>query len=315
MIKKIRQPVYTMVGTVLLALAATACVSWADEPIKSETEPAAELSAANEPTDEVEKEIVAKSEKDADKRRESILNEATDALERTEQALKALEEKRIDDALADLAIATGKLDLIVARDPSLALAPTDVAVTYREIFASNADIKAVINAADKALGEGRVQDARHMLSKLGSEVVTTVTQLPLATYPDAIKDIVPLIDDGEIELAKQELETALGTVVLTDYVTPLPYLRAEQMLTQAEKLAETSERSDEQNEELASILSAVREELNLGELLGYGTEGNYASLYEELDKIEGKTSDGKHGKGFFDQMTNRMAEWWSSLTN
>jgi len=269
----------------------------------------------SEATNEADEALVAESEKDADKRRESILTEATEALEQTEEALKALEEKRTVDALEALAVTTGKLELIVAREPDLALAPTDVAVTYREILASNDSVEKVIESAQEALDDGRVQDARYLLDDMGSEIVTTVTQLPLVTYAAAIKEIAPLIDAGEIERAKQELEAVLQTVVLTDYVTPLPYLRAEQLLDSAEVLAENSDRSEEQNEELSRQLAQVRENLELGEILGYGSTDNYAPLYAELDQIEEKTRDGKHGKGVFDTVRSTMSDWWDSIAS
>ena len=219
--------------------------------------------------------------------------EATEALKQTEQALKALEEERIENALSALAVTTGKLELIVAREPDLALAPTDVSVTYHDILASNDDIERLIDSAEDALDDGRVQDARRLLNDMGSEIVTTVTELPLETYAAAIKKIAPMIDVGEIKQAKQDLETVLQTVVLTDYVTPLPYVRAEQWLKSAEELAEMSERSEKQNEELASLLVEVRKNMELGELLGYGNSDSYASLHDELDQIEEKTSEGK----------------------
>lgn len=70
-----------------------------------------------------------------------------------------------------------------------------------------------------------VQRARSLLEGLGSEIVFTVTNLPLATYPDAIKAIVPMIDEGRIKEAKVALGLALNTLVLTNHVVPLPILR------------------------------------------------------------------------------------------
>ncbi|MGL1204106.1 YfdX family protein, partial [Vibrio parahaemolyticus] len=46
------------------------------------------------------------------------------AVSETGNALKALDEGKKDDALADLEKTTGKLELILARDPQLTLAPT-----------------------------------------------------------------------------------------------------------------------------------------------------------------------------------------------
>ncbi len=317
--KKIADSV--ILATLLVLLALPSC-SWAQNTTEKAPETRTEalpmteeLPMSSEATDMADEALVAESEKQADKRRETILAEATEALKQTEQALKALEEERIEDALSALAVTTGKLELIVAREPDLALAPTDVSVTYRDILASNDDIERVIDSAEAALDDGRVQDARRLLNGMGSEIVTTVTELPLVTYAAAIKKIAPLIDAGEIKQAKQDLETVLQTVVLTDYVTPLPYVRAEQLLKRAEELAEMSDRSEKQNDELASQLAEVRKNLELGELLGYGNTDSYESLHDELDQIEEKTSDGKQGKGIFDKLRSTMSELWTSVTS
>ena len=301
---------------VVIALLTLPSCSWAENATELTPETkTVELSISSEASNEVDEALVAESEKDADNRREAILAEATQALEQTEQALKALEEKRTDDALEALATATGKLDLLIAREPDLALAPTDVSVTYRDILASNDDIETMIEAAEDALDDGRVQDARQLLTGMGSEIVTTVTELPLVAYTATIKEIAPLIDAEEFETAKLELESVLKTVVLTDYVTPLPYLRAEELLTQAEELAELSDRTKEKNQELNGLLAEVRKNLELGEMLGYGNGESYQSLRLELDQIEEKTSDGKHGKGIFDKMNDKMSELWTSITS
>jgi hypothetical protein len=51
--------------------------------------------------------------------REKILTEAKATLDETENAIKALNEDKSNDALAALEKATGKLELILARDPEL----------------------------------------------------------------------------------------------------------------------------------------------------------------------------------------------------
>lgn len=75
-----------------------------------------------EATKAVQPEVRVQANTQIEERRKRILQEAIDALARTKDALSALEEERRDDALEALAIVTGKLKLIVARDPTLALA-------------------------------------------------------------------------------------------------------------------------------------------------------------------------------------------------
>lgn len=241
------------------------------------------------------------------------MQEAIDALSATKDALKSLEEERIEDALDALATTIGRLELIVAREPSLMLAPTDVAVVERDVLGSREAIRDAIRRAEDALDEGRIQDARRILRGLGSEIVLSVTNLPLATYPDAIKRIAPLIDEGEIAEAKAGLQAALNTLVVTEHVLPLPVLRAEALLDRAEELAEQEDRSDEDNDTLTNSLSAVRNQLEMAELLGYGDSGDFEELYAQIDRIKERTEGGRSGEGLFDNIKNSMSKLWGSI--
>ncbi|MDH3491528.1 MAG: YfdX family protein [Gammaproteobacteria bacterium] len=78
--------------------------------------------------------------------------ETTKAVQAEVQAEANIQtEERVDDALEALAVATGKLELIVARNPELALAATDVSITTHDIFASAEAIRAALKSAKKAL--------------------------------------------------------------------------------------------------------------------------------------------------------------------
>ena len=71
-----------------------------------------------------------------------------------------------------------------------------------DLFANTETIEAMTDEALDALKHGEVQQARHVLALLASEIVIAVTNIPLASYPAAVKSVVPLIDQGKIEEAK-----------------------------------------------------------------------------------------------------------------
>jgi len=108
----------------------------------------------------------------------------------------------------------------------LSLASTGVTAATKSVVGSRSAIERAIEDAKDLLDDGRVQDARRILNGLASEMVITVTNIPLGTYPDAIKAIAPMIDDGEIEAARHGLQAALNTLVLADHIVPLPVLRS-----------------------------------------------------------------------------------------
>jgi hypothetical protein len=128
----------------------------------------------------------------------------------------------------------------------------------------------------------------------------------MATYPAAIKSAARLIDSGEIDNAKAELVRALNTLVVTSVAFPLPVLRAEAAMAKAEKLAETDRRDAKQNEELSTLLSSVRTEIEMAQILGYGKKADFKPIFDQVKSIEQKSAGGKSGKGWFDELKTRI---------
>lgn len=250
----------------------------------------------------------AQVDKQTAEKRKKLVADATDAIVDTELALKALEDKKNDEALKALASVTGKIELIVARDPKLALAPVRTDVVTYDLFASLDTIKASIREARKALGDGEILKARPLVAGLASEIQFRTTNIPLATYPEAIKAITPLIDAGKIDEAKAQLQAALNTLVITTEMVPLPKLRAENLLNEAQILAEKKDRSQDENDELARHLASAREQLQMAELLGYGKKKEYKSIYAQLAKIERESGGGKSVTGGFNKIKKQLSE-------
>ncbi|BAO45629.1 conserved hypothetical protein [Thiolapillus brandeum] len=244
----------------------------------------------------------------ANDQRKKITEEAVAAIAQTQKALEALNKGKTDEAIKDLEVVTGKLELIMARDPKLALVPVDVSLVTYDLYADVDTVKAVIKEASEALDDGKVQDARRLMSSLASEVVISTTSIPLATYPAAIKAISPLLDKGETEKARTALQAALDTLVVETEVVPLPLLRSQYMLAAAEKLAGKKDRSADENKELDDLLKAAREELKLAEVLGYGNGKDFKPLYKQIDAIKKKAANGNSGSGWFNELKEKLSE-------
>ena len=270
------------------------------------------LPARPEPKPEVVTEVQPEVQKETDSqaadKRKQVLDEAVSALALTKSALAALDEKESARALATLAEVTGKLELIVAREPTLALAPVDVRTIVHDLFANTETVEAMTDEALDALKHGEVQRARRVLALLASEIVITVTNIPLASYPAAVKAVVPLIDQGKIEEAKAALQSALSTLVEERSVLPLPVLRAKLLLKRAEPLVEDGQRSEASNERLETLLNEARQQLEMAELLGYGKRKDFEPLYAELKKIKEKTGGGGCGKGWLDEVKAKLSK-------
>jgi hypothetical protein len=77
--------------------------------------------------------------------------DATSAIGETQAALKQLDEGRKQEALDALERATGKLEIILARDTSLTLAPGGIDA-----------VKKIRQQAEDLIEADRLQDARHL---------------------------------------------------------------------------------------------------------------------------------------------------------
>jgi len=258
------------------------------------------------------------------KRRHAMLEEAHSALDETNAALQALDTGDSKTALDALERATGKLELLVARDPALALAPVDIDFVTHDLYATPDDIRIARSQAEDLLDDGQVQQARSILSGLASEIDIRVTNIPLATYPDAIKEVTPLIDDGKTEEAKEALNIALGTLVVTHNVISLPVLRARAALDEAQDLVKTngSSKGDQAKAESPSkqdqakiqgLVDTAREQLEIAELLGYGNEKDYETYRKQIAELEGKIGENQETDSVFAKLRRSLDEFETSF--
>jgi hypothetical protein len=238
--------------------------------------------------------------------RERLIAEAVSALQETQTALLAINEGQRDKALEALARATGKLEILLAREPGLALAPVDVSVVTRDVIADKRALQSLRDRAEQALRNGHLQDARHLIADLASETALQVSNLPLATYPAALRSAAAQLERNQLEAAAATLQTALSTVVVQETIYPLPIHRAGVALREAKTLAEKANRTDAENQRLALAIGRAREEIQLGQALGYGDDTAMRQMVAEIDQIQAKTSGKKSGRGFFDRIDSLL---------
>jgi YfdX protein len=252
-----------------------------------------------EATGSVQSEIDAERRGVVEAKRKAMLEEGISAVEETKNALSALEKNSKDEALAALQKATGKLEILVSRDPKMALTPIDVDVIAHDIYSSLEAIKRAKDEAEDLLEDGKVQKARPLIKALASEIVIRTTNLPLGTYPSAIKAVAPLIDAGKVDQAKEALQQALNTLVVTENVIALPLLRAELMLEHADELAQKPSKTGAEHEEAKRLMVNARYQLVLAEALGYGEKHDYQQLTGMLDQVDTQLAEKKASKDTF----------------
>lgn len=307
---KPKTTVSTLALATILGLTA-AFAQGSEQPSKSNTNAAV--------SESVQDEAAAK----VDEKRKALLSDATSALDKTKEALEALDDAASEAALEALAVATGKLQSVVVRDPDLALAPVDVQLVQRDLLGDVDTIRDVREEIEDLVKDGKLQQARPLMRDFASEIVVETTHLPLATYPDAILRATAEIDRGETEKARQTLATALSTVVVTEDAIALPVLRAQLLIDAAEealgegdggaaetKAADTASADAGKSQDMAAAeplsprqyVEGAREQLKIAEALGYGEKGDFKELYENLDDLDEKIEAGADTGGIFDRI-------------
>lgn len=256
--------------------------------------------------------VVPQAQNQTDEKRKTLMADATTALQETEVAIQYLEGGKTKDALASLERATGKLNIILARDPKLELAPAGVNVVTYDFQGGLDAVKRTRKQVQDLMDEGRLQEARTLLRYLASETVVSVSNIPLGTYPAAIKNAVGLIDQNKMNDAKRVLQAALNTQVVTESIVPLPVARAQEFLKEAEPLAEKKDRTKEDNERLKASMEQARNQLQLAQEFGYGNKSDFDKLYGQLHTIEEKTADNKFGTGWFANAKKSISDLMTS---
>lgn len=217
------------------------------------------------------------------KRRETLVNEAMAANGEILQAIDSLKKSDKAAAFKSLTDASGKLDVVLARAPGLKLAPINLRTDIADIVVSPDEVRRVVAQAKSQLDEGRVQAVRSLLRPLTSEIRVLTDSLPLETYPAAIKLASKEIQNGNLMAAERTLYNALSTIVTNEEIIPLPPVKAEEDVLQAERLIQ-KDKSKNQDQALA-LLAQAKQQLELGKLLGYS---DYKELRSEVDSVRGK---------------------------
>lgn len=274
-------------------LAATACSDNAEEAADGQ-----EASASATDTDQAARGAAAKDQAQLG----TLLVEAVSALDETQAAINAIHAGNNQEAIDALARATGKLEIILAREPRLALAPVANSVIEHDVLATPGDVKALTDRIEDLTDNGRLQEARRLMEGLASEMVIRTSNLPLSTYPDAIKRAAALLDQQKPQEAKLVLLNALSTIVVTETIIPLPIVRAEASIEAARVVAAKNNRTQEDNQAIAAELQKAREQIEMAQALGYATKKDLDDLQDAIKELERETGGGNAATRLFERI-------------
>ena len=252
---------------------------------------------------------------DVEKERRSAQEQASQALDQdalaaineTQNAIMAISQNKKNDALAAIEAATGKINILLARNAKAALIP--VASEVEVIDAAPPDEKAVQaldNRVSEAVKNKNYPTARLLLYSLESEIRTRTYNLPLATYPLALQEAARLLDQGKNDDAGKVLGSALNTLVAFDKVTPIPLVLARAAIAVAEEQRQKDKNAAQR------LLATAKDQLHRCQELGYAAN---ASEYSALNTSIAQLDTELKGSGDTTSLFARLKDELSPLFN
>jgi len=209
--------------------------------------------------------------------------DAMAAIDDTRKAIDAIASGDKNKAMSAIEEATGKINILLARNPATALLPVDVTVEVIDVAPlDDKDVKRLISAAEAAVTLHDFPSGRLLLFNLTSELRVRTFNLPLATYPDALKQAARLLDEGKNSDASGILQTALNTLAIVDHVTPVPLILAQAAVGTAQNIQQSDKATAQ------ALLTAASNQLKRCEELGYisSDSPDYKSLNKEISDLQ-----------------------------
>jgi len=247
-----------------------------------------------------------------------IVKEALSAYEQTLKAVEHLDKGEKDKAIEALEKSVGKMDILIGRYPELAYLPISIDVQTFDVVNDLETIKRQRDEVQFLVKQGYLQAARRLLNYMASEIRVTSVNLPMETYPTAIRGIARLIEEDKLDLAKKALQTTLSTLVSFERSIPIPVLNSQILIAEASKIInETTpdKLSKEKKDEALALLKRAHQELEIAEELGYGKRNwEFAEIHKDIREIEDKVKKNKKSKGLLEDLKKRVEEFKNKIS-
>lgn len=261
---------------------------------------------------EVTKNVEEAKENYVDERVQKITKEATEAINAVVKVVELLDKENKEEVLEQIEKVLGKLEVLVAKDPTLQAVPVGVRQEVVDFPGTVEDVELAKTEVVALIKKGEVALARDIMLNLASELDIYITALPIGTYPVVIKAIIPLVEEGKFKEAKALIVEALETLIIEKVVIPLPILRAEKTIIKASEMTKENDKANK--EELSKLLEYAKEQLLLAQALGYGKiETDYKDLFEEIENIENKLKGEEGTKGIFENLKTKLSSFMSGF--
>jgi tetratricopeptide (TPR) repeat protein len=238
--------------------------------------------------------------------------QAIQILAETNNVLKYMAKNKDAKAKEELAKLIGELEILMTKDPNVALIPVDVSYEINDVVVDIPTVYEITEAAKKAMDDGYYQLAKKIMADLTSEMTVKTAYLPLATYPDAMRLAATMLDKGDKEKAAAILVEALNTLVVQEVNVPLPVLRAEEFV----KLAAAAMLTDDKDKKDVALLflDNADYQLQLAEAMGYGKKDKeYKELYKAIKDLKKAVKEDQDSKAKFEKLSEKIKNFKERL--
>ncbi len=234
-----------------------------------------------------------------------IIQEAVDAVRITQEAVIAIDKKDKEGAIKKIEKALGKLEVVMSNPKAPALLPLDARVVVSQYLGTLDDIERAIITSVALLTHRKVQDARVIVSSLKDEIDFITLNMPLASYPAALKLAAKFLHENKLNEAKAVLLQALNTFVEVSVVTPIGIVQAEELIMAASKVAQTDKKL------ALSHLDAAKIALRRAEALGYTSRSDttYKMLKDAINKLEDEIKGKNKSAKLFKELLEKIKEF------
>ncbi len=300
----------------VLAFTLNACAQTKKEVVKETANQLSKELPKKETTlamnkDSIDANINANLDEEIVKKKVEITKEALSTINETEKLLQLVDKKDKKKALKKGKELIGSLELILAKDPSLALIPVSMNYVKEEFVNDIAVVRKITQAAKKAMDDGYYRVASDLLKDLRSEMIINTYLIPTATYPSAISKATLLVEENKYNDAKAVLQEVLGTVVIEKTVLPLPILNAEQMIFEAEKI---DAKNHDNIDDVINLLKNADYQLQLAEELGYGKKDKeYKVFTESIKELKQSVTNKEDSSGKFTKLKEKIKTFQKRL--
>ena len=255
-------------------------------------------------TAKVSKDAVIKTEKNS-QQKTKLVKEAINAIRNTQDALIYLEGKDNKNAINALKKASENLAVVLNSPNSPYLLPVDINLEAYQFQGNIKTVDSLVQKAKTLVMTNKLPKAREVLNTLRDEIAIKTINLPLATYPAALKLAIKYINENKSEEAKEILSMALSTLVEIKTIIPIPLVKAQNLITESSKIVTTDP------QEAIKYLDESKIQLHLSRVLGYTSTSSttYKMLKNKIDNLENEIKAKHQTNNLFERLIDKIKEF------